>query len=293
MGVLLQDKKLLITGVLTPQSIAFAAARAAQEQGAEIVLTNFGRTVSLTEKTAKRLPTTPDVLEMDINEPDQIAAVCEELRGRWGRLDGFLHAIAFAPQDALGGNFLNTEWDSVATAIKTSAFSLKALATGMLPLMEAEGGAIVSLDFDGQVAWPIYDWMGVAKAALEGVSRYLARDLGPKQIRVNTVSAGPLKTMAGKGIPGFDADLRGVGPACAARLGPHRSHTGRQRGGLPAVRHGRRHHRRGRARGRRVPRHGDRPGALIDGADSASGWADALFARQQALRSRDHPEALP
>ena len=104
----------------------------------------------------------------------------------------------------MGGNFLNTEWDSVATAIQTSAFSLKALATGMLPLMESEGGAIVSLDFDGQVAWPIYDWMGVAKAALEGVSRYLARDLGPKQIRVNTVSAGPLKTMAGKGIPGFD-----------------------------------------------------------------------------------------
>src|SRR6187402_2480765 len=202
--MLLEGKKLLITGVLTPQSIAFAAARAAQEQGAEIVLTNFGRTVSLTQKTAKRLPSTPDVLEMDINEPDQIAAVCEELRGRWGKLDGFLHAIAFAPQDALGGNFLNTEWDSVATAIKTSAFSLKALATGMLPLMESEGGAIVSLDFDGQVAWPIYDWMGVAKAGLEAVTRYLARDLGTYGIRVNTVSAGPIRTMAGKGIPGFD-----------------------------------------------------------------------------------------
>ena len=266
--MLLENKKLLITGVLTPQSIAFAAARAAQEQGAEIVLTNFGRTVSLTEKTAKRLPTTPDVLEMDINEPDQIAAVCEELRGRWGRLDGFLHAIAFAPQDALGGNFLNTEWDSVATAIKTSAFSLKALATGMLPLMESEGGAIVSLDFDGQVAWPIYDWMGVAKAALEGVSRYLARDLGPKQIRVNTVSARAAQDDGGQGHPRVRPDLRGVGPPCAARLGPHRSHPGRQRGGLPVVRHGRRHHRRSRARGRRVPRHGDRPGALIDGADS-------------------------
>ena len=262
--MLLQDKKLLITGVLTPQSIAFAAARAAQEQGAEIVLTNFGRTVSLTEKTAKRLPTTPDVLEMDINEPDQIAAVCEELRGRWGRLDGFLHAIAFAPQDALGGNFLNTEWDSVATAIKTSAFSLKALATGMLPLMESEGGAIVSLDFDGQVAWPIYDWMGVAKAALEGVSRYLARDLGPKQIRVNTVSAGPLKTMAGKGIPGFDQISEAWGRRAPLGWDLDRPDAGRQRGGVPVVRHGRRHHRRGRARGRRVPRHGDRPGALID-----------------------------
>jgi len=201
--MLLEGKKLLITGVLTPQSIAFAAARSAQEQGAEIVLTNFGRTVSLTQKTAKRLPTTPDVLEMDANSDEQIAAVCEELQQRWGRLDGFLHAIAFAPQDALGGNFLSTPWDSVATAVQTSAFSLKALAVGLLPSMGV-GGAIVSLDFDATVAWPIYDWMGVAKAGLESVTRYLARDLGPKGIRVNAVSAGPIKTMAGKGIPGFD-----------------------------------------------------------------------------------------
>jgi len=201
--MLLEGKKLLITGVLTPQSIAFAAAKTAQEQGAEIVLTNFGRTVSLTQKTAKRLATTPDVLEMDANSDEQIAAVCEELQQRWGRLDGFLHAIAFAPQDALGGNFLNTPWDSVAIAVQTSAFSLKALAVGLLPSMGV-GGAIVSLDFDATVAWPIYDWMGVAKAGLEAVTRYLARDLGPKGIRVNAVSAGPIKTMAGKGIPGFD-----------------------------------------------------------------------------------------
>src|SRR5207249_8486318 len=184
--MLLEGKKLLITGVLTPQSIAFAAAKAAQEQGAEIVLTNFGRTVSLTQKTAKRLPSTPDVLEMDANSDEQIAAVADELRDRWGRLDGFLHAIAFAPQDALGGNFLNTPWESVATAMQTSAFSLKALAVGLLPLMEAASRAsVVSLDFDAQVAWPIYDWMGVSKAALESVTRYLARDLGPKGIRVN------------------------------------------------------------------------------------------------------------
>jgi meromycolic acid enoyl-[acyl-carrier protein] reductase len=201
--MLLEGKKLLITGVLTPQSIAFAAAKSAQEQGAEIVLTNFGRTVSLTQKTAKRLPTTPDVLEMDANSDEEIAAVCAELQQRWGRLDGFLHAIAFAPQDALGGNFLNTPWDSVAIAVQTSAFSLKALAAGLLPSMD-DGGAIVSLDFDATVAWPIYDWMGVAKAGLESVTRYLARDLGPKGIRVNAVSAGPIKTMAGKGIPGFD-----------------------------------------------------------------------------------------
>jgi meromycolic acid enoyl-[acyl-carrier protein] reductase len=201
--MLLEGKKLLITGVLTPQSIAFSAAKVALDQGAEIVLTNFGRTVSLTQKTAKRLPSTPDVLEMDANSDEQIAAVGQELRDRWGRLDGFLHAIAFAPQDALGGNFLNTPWESVSMAFQTSAYSLKALAVGMAPLME-DGGSIVSLDFDGRVAWPIYDWMGVAKAGLESVTRYLARDLGHKKIRVNTVSAGPIKTMAGKGIPGFE-----------------------------------------------------------------------------------------
>jgi enoyl-[acyl-carrier protein] reductase I len=202
--VLLEGKKLLITGVLTPQSIAFSAAQSAQEQGAEIVLTSFGRAMSLTEKTGKRLPVAPDVLEMDVTDEAQIAAVYDELAIRWGRLDGFLHAIAFAPQDALGGNFLHTPWESVATAIQTSAFSLKALAVGMLPLMEVAGGSVVSLDFDATVAWPIYDWMGVAKASLESITRYLARDLGPKRIRVNAVSAGPLKTMAGKGIPGFE-----------------------------------------------------------------------------------------
>ncbi len=202
--MLLENKRLLITGVLTPQSIAFAAAQACQEQGAQIILSNFGRTVSLTEKVAKRLPDPPDVLELDANDPEQIEAVRAELEDRWGSLDGFLHAIAFAPQDALGGNFLNTPWESVSTAFQTSAFSLKAIAAGLAPLMEGSGGSIVTLGFDARVAWPIYDWMGVAKAGLESVTRYLARDLGPKGIRVNTVSAGPLKTMAGKGIPGFE-----------------------------------------------------------------------------------------
>ena len=202
--MLLENKRLLITGVLTPQSIAFAAAQVAQEQGAQIVLTGVGRGMGLTQKCARRLPDPPDVLEMDANDPAQIAAVREDLTTRWGALDGFLHAIAFAPQDALGGNFLNTPWDSVALAVQTSAFSLKAIAVELLPLM-SQGSSVVSLDFDATVAWPIYDWMGVAKAGLESVSRYLARDLGPKGIRVNTVSAGPLKTMAGKGIPGFEA----------------------------------------------------------------------------------------
>jgi len=201
--MLLQDKRLLITGVLTPQSIAFSVAQTAQEEGAEIVLTSFGKALSLTERSAKRLPTPADVLEMDANDPDHIASVTDDLTKRWGRLDGFLHAIAFAPQDALGGNFLHTPWESVETAFKTSAYSLKALAEAFAPLM-VNGGGIVSLDFDASVAWPIYDWMGVSKAALESITRYLARDLGPKGIRVNCVSAGPLRTIAAKGIPGFD-----------------------------------------------------------------------------------------
>jgi meromycolic acid enoyl-[acyl-carrier protein] reductase len=202
--VLLEKKRLLITGVLTPQSIAFATAQVCQEQGAEIVLTGFGRGMGITEKSARRLPSGADVLEMDANDPSHVQAVHDELASRWGRVDGFVHAIAFAPQDALGGNFLQTPWESVATAFQTSAYSLKAIAAGLLPLMKDDGGSIVSLDFDATVAWPVYDWMGVCKAGLEAVTRYLARDLGPNGIRVNTVSAGPLRTIAAKGIPGFD-----------------------------------------------------------------------------------------
>ena len=202
--MLVEGKKLLITGVLTPQSIAFEAARLATEGGADVVLTGFGKAIALTQRTARRLPGTPDVLEMDATDPDQIASVRAELESRWGSLDGFLHAIAFAPEDALGGNFLNTPPDSAKTAFEVSAYSLKALSSAFLPLMKGNGGSIVSLDFDASVAWPIYDWMGVSKAALEAVSRYLARDLGPHGVRVNCVSAGPLRTMAAKSIPGFD-----------------------------------------------------------------------------------------
>jgi len=203
--VLLDGKRLLITGVLTDDSIAFAVARVAQKQGAEILLTSFGRARSLTERVAKKLPSTPDVLELDINKEEDLATVSAQVMDRWGRLDGLVHAIGFMPADGLGGNFLNTPWESVATGFQTSAYSLKALAVGLLEPMKAAGGAsVVSLDFDGRFAWPIYDWMGVAKAGLEAVTRYLARDLGPKGIRVNAVSAGPIKTMAGKGIPGFD-----------------------------------------------------------------------------------------
>jgi enoyl ACP reductase len=201
--MLLAKKKLLITGVLTEQSIAFGVARIAQQEGAEVVLTSFGRAMAVTKRAARHLPESVDVLEMDVNDAEQVQAIAGDVKSRWGSLDGFLHAIAFAPDDALGGNFLDTPVESAALAFQTSAFSLKALAAELYPLMR-DGGAIVSMDFDATVAWPIYDWMGVSKAALEAVTRYLARDLGPKGIRVNCVSAGPLRTMAAKAIPGFD-----------------------------------------------------------------------------------------
>ena len=208
--MLLEGKKLLITGVLTPQSIAFAVARQAQEAGADVVLTGFGRGLSITQKSARRLPEPCDVLELDVNRPEQVEEVAAALGERWDALDGVLHAIAFAPEDALGNNFLNTPVESAQIAFATSAYSLKALSVAMLPLLEkGDKPAIVGLDFDAQVAWPVYDWMGVAKAALESVNRYLARDLGPKGIRCNLVSAGPIGTMAAKSIPGF-SELAGV-----------------------------------------------------------------------------------
>ena len=170
-----------------------------------MVLTGFGRGIRLTERAAKRLPVTPDVLELDINDPAHMEALVADLESRWGAVDGALHAIAFAPEDALGGNFLATPPESAATAFMTSAFSYKTLAVGLRPLMQqADGGALVALDFDNTQAWPAYDWMGVAKSALQSVTRYLARDLGADNIRVNAVSAGPLRTVAAKSIPGFD-----------------------------------------------------------------------------------------
>ncbi|HYF24816.1 MAG TPA: enoyl-ACP reductase FabI [Baekduia sp.] len=228
---MLDDRKLLITGVLTRDSIAWEVARRAQASGAEVLLTGFGRGMRLTERAAKQLPTPADVLELDVNEPEHIAALARDLEGRWGVLDGILHAIAFAPPDALGGEFLNTPPESAEMAFRTSAFSFKALTAGLLGLLErSEGGAaVVGLDFDATVAWPVYDWMGVSKAALEAVSRYLARDVGPKGVRVNLVSAGPLETIAARGIPGFEGlrdhwqrqaplgwDTRDTGPAAAA-----------------------------------------------------------------------------
>jgi enoyl-[acyl-carrier protein] reductase I len=206
MSGILAGKRILVTGVLTESSIAFHTARLAQEEGAELVLTGFGR-LSLVQRIAKRLPKPAPVIELDVQNDEHLASlagkVAEEL-GEGVGLDGVVHSIGFAPQDALGGNFLGTPWESVATAVQVSAYSLKSLTMALLPLLEQRGGSVVGMDFDAQVAWPKYDWMGVAKAALESTSRYLARDLGEKNIRVNLVSAGPIKSMAAKSIPGFE-----------------------------------------------------------------------------------------
>lgn len=202
MGIL-EGKKLLITGVLMDSSIAFHVARIAQEEGAEVVLTSFGRTMRITQTIAKRLPTTPQVIELDVTSTEHLSSLAERLRAIGvDRIDGVLHSIGFAPPGAF--DFLEGEWEDVATALHVSAYSLKSLATAALPLM-SDGGSVVGLTFDAKFAWPVYDWMGVAKAAFESTNRYLARDLGPKGVRCNLVSAGPIRTTAAKSIPGFEA----------------------------------------------------------------------------------------
>ncbi|MGW1893081.1 enoyl-ACP reductase FabI [Streptomyces sp. NPDC002004] len=201
MSGILEGKRILITGVLMESSIAFHTAKLAQEQGAEIILTAFPRP-TLTERIAKKLPKPAKVIELDVTNAEHLARLEDIVRDELGGLDGIVHSIGFAPQDALGGNFLNTPFESVATAMHVSAFSLKSLTTALLPLMQ-DGGSVVGLTFDAQYAWPQYDWMGPAKAALESVNRYMARDLGKQNVRCNLISAGPIGSMAAKSIPGF------------------------------------------------------------------------------------------
>jgi enoyl-[acyl-carrier protein] reductase I len=228
--VILEGKRIVVTGVVNRHSIAYAIAERAQQEGAEVVLTSFGRVKRMTERSAARLDPQPDVLDLDVNDDGDIAALRAELESRWGRVDGAVHAIAFAPADAIGGNFMETPRESAKVAFETSAYSFKALAEAVAPLM-GEGGALLGLDFDATVAWPSYDWMGVAKAALESVNRYLARELGASAIRANLVSAGPVHTAAASGISGFsqleslwgDAaplgwDPRDAGPVADAAL---------------------------------------------------------------------------
>jgi meromycolic acid enoyl-[acyl-carrier-protein] reductase len=198
--MLLQGKKLLITGVLKDSSIAFHVAKLAQEQGAEVVLTSFGRAMKITQAIARRLPTTPAVIELDVTNQEHLDSLAERLGEHVDQLDGVLHSIGYAPPGAF--NFLEASWEDVSTALHASAYSLKALSVAAAPLM-TQGGSVVGLTFDAQFAWPIYDWMGVAKAAFESTSRYCARDLGPKGIRVNLVAAGPIRTTAANSVPGF------------------------------------------------------------------------------------------
>jgi len=201
---LLVGKKILVTGVLTDGSIAFHIARLAQEQGADVVLSSYGRVMSLTTRISARLPQLAPIIELDVTNTDDLAALEARVREHFPQgLDGVVHSIGFAPAAALGGNFLNTSWEDVSTALHVSAYSLKSLTMAARPLFNGSG-SVVGLDFDASVAWPQYDWMGVAKAALESTARYLARDLGPENIRVNLVAAGPIRTMAAKSIPGFD-----------------------------------------------------------------------------------------
>lgn len=200
---LLDGKKILVTGVLTDGSIAFHIARLAQEQGAQVVLSSFGRALSLTTRIAGRLPHPAPIIELDVTNSDDLAALESRVREHFPEgLDGVVHSIGFAPEAALGGNFLNTVWEDVSTAMHVSAYSIKSLTMAARPLFNG-GASVVGLDFDASVAWPKYDWMGVAKAALEATSRYLARDLGAENIRINLVAAGPIRTIAAKSIPGF------------------------------------------------------------------------------------------
>jgi len=202
---ILDGKRLLVTGVLTEASIAFGVARLAQEQGATVLLSGFGRGLSITTRIAGRLPQPAEVVELDVTDPEHLDGLAGTLTDKLGGCDGVLHAIGFAPESALGGNFMSTTWDDVATAVHVSTYSFAALARAVLPTMQGNGGgSIVGLDFDATIAWPAYDWMGVAKAGLESCSRYLARELGKHNVRVNLVAAGPLRTMAAKSIPGFN-----------------------------------------------------------------------------------------
>ena len=232
MGIV-QDKKILITGVLTDSSIAYGVARIAQEEGAEIILTGFGRGLRLTQRTAKKLDTVPEVLELDISNATHRAELTEHLRSTWGRVDGALHSIGFAPQSCIGDDFFGAEWADVATAIEISTYSYRSLADIVVPLMP-EGSSLLGLTFDATKAWPAYNWMGVAKAGLESLNRYMARELGPKGIRSNLVAAGPIKSIAAKSIDGFSVyedaweersplgwdikDTSGVAKSCVALM---------------------------------------------------------------------------
>ena len=199
---LLDGKNVLVTGVLTDKSIAFHTAEVAIREGANVLLTGVGRSLSLTTRIAGRLPAEVPVIELDVTDEAHLERLPSAIGEHVDRLDGILHAIGFAPESALGGGFVDAPWADVATALHVSTYSFASLARAVRPILSTDA-SIVGLDFDASVAWPAYDWMGVAKAGLEATCRYLARDLGHEGVRVNLVAAGPLRTMAAKSIPGF------------------------------------------------------------------------------------------
>ncbi len=199
---LLEGKRVLVTGVITDASIAFHTAKAAQEQGAQVVLTGYGR-LRLVERIAQRLPAPAPVIELDVADPEHLAGLADSVREHVDGLDGVVHSIGFAPPSCLGAPFMDAPWEDVSTAVQVSAYSFMSLARATLPLL-SPGASVVGMDFDARVVWPAYNWMGVAKAALESVNRYLARELGPQGVRVNLVAAGPIGSMAARSIPGFD-----------------------------------------------------------------------------------------
>jgi enoyl-[acyl-carrier protein] reductase I len=203
MGIL-EGKRILVAGVTMDSSIGFAVARVAQEEGATVVVSNFGRALTITKRIVGRLPQEAPVVELDVTDDSHLERLPDLLREHVDGLDGVVHSIAYGnPETLLGGRFLTGPWPDVAQAVQVSAYSLASLAVACKPLM-GPGSSVVGMTFDATVAWPAYDWMGVAKAGLESCSRYLARNLGPDGIRVNLVSAGPLKTLAAKAIPGFE-----------------------------------------------------------------------------------------
>ncbi len=234
MGIL-EEKRIFITGVLNTSSIAYAAAEVAISEGAQVVLSGFGRGLSITQRAAKKLSSEVKVVELDVSNQEHLDSLPKTLLP-WTHVDGVLHSIGYAPSSCLGGDIFQAPFEDVAVAFQISTFSLKSLVQALLPLLKVapKGSSVVGLDFDAQVAWPGYNWMGVAKAGLESLTRYLARDCGHHGVRVNLISAGPIRTIAAKRVESFSTfeddwaqkaplgwntkDARGVGTSIAALL---------------------------------------------------------------------------
>ena len=208
----LQDRKILVTGLLSNRSIAYGIAKALAREGAALAFTYQNEELrGRVQELARDFGSSP-VLPCDVARDDEIAALFDALRAQWGSLDGIVHSVAYAPREALKGDFLDgLTRDAFRIAHDVSSYSLAALAKAGLPLMEGRKAALLTLTYLGAArSVPNYNVMGLAKASLEAAVRYLAQDLGPKGIRVNAISAGPIKTLAAAGISGFGKILKFV-----------------------------------------------------------------------------------